>query len=261
MAPDQTGNESERTLELGKTPVDRSFDMDAAHLLPPIDDPKRRPLIFTPDAPRAIEWTADRLLAGGVVAFPTDTVYALAASLAHPESLARLSALKQRPPGKPIPVLLASASALALVARQPDARVEALVARFWPGPLTVAVPARAGLPASVVAGDGTVGVRVPNHFLALELLELAGGAAAGTSANRGGQMPARSTPEVVAAFDREIDLILDGGTTPGGVASTVIRCDGDTLRILRDGPISPDDLQAAWKEIVREATDLTAPNP
>ncbi len=258
MSPHQFGNDSEREQEVGKTSVDRSFDMDAGHLLPPVDDPERRPLIFTPDSPRAIEWTADRLLAGGLIAFPTDTVYALAASLAHPDSLDRLAALKRRPPDKPIPVLLASVASLALVAREPGARLEALVARFWPGPLTVAVPARAGLPAHVVASDGTVGVRVPNHFLALELLELAGGAVAGTSANRGGATPAQSTPEVIDAFDREIDLILDGGVTPGGVASTVIRCDGDSLRILRDGPISAEDLDAAWQEILREEVDLAA---
>lgn len=261
MAPEQTEKDTNRSVEAGKSSADRSFDMDAGHLLPPVDDPERLPLIFTPDSPRAIEWTADRLVAGGLVAFPTDTVYALAASLAHTASLDRLIALKRRPAGKPIPVLLASTASLVLVARDPDPRLEALGAWYWPGPLTVAVPAREGLPPAVVAADGTVGVRVPNHFLALELLERAGGAVAGTSANRGGEAPARSSDEVIAAFDREIDLILDGGVTPGGFASTVVGLDGDELRVLREGPIPGEQLQAAWRQILSEQGDLEDPDP
>jgi L-threonylcarbamoyladenylate synthase len=236
--------------ETARSPVDRSLDLDQGHLLPPAPDPERGPTVFPASAPRAIEWTAERLIAGGVVAFPTDTVYGLAASLAHEAAVARILAIKGRPPDKPIPVLLASPDDLDLVARDPDPRLVALAGRFWPGPLTVAVAARAGLPPAVVAADGTVGARVPNHFLAIELIERAGGAIAATSANRGGGDPARDAESALAALGPDVDLILDGGATPGGVPSTVVALAGGALTVVRDGAIPGEAVLAAWREIL-----------
>ena len=230
--------------------IDPSLDVEGGHLLTPAPDPDRRPLVFQSSAPSGIEWTVERLVAGSLVAFPTDTVYALAASLSHPEALARLAALKTRPPDKPIPVLLAAATDLDLVGREPHPHLVALAGRFWPGPLTVAVPARQGMPSAVVAPDGTIGARVPNHFLAIEVIGRAGGAVAASSANRAGEPPARDAAEVLAALGPDLDVLLDGGATPGGVPSTVITTDGPDLRVVRDGPIPAEVIHAAWREIL-----------
>lgn len=231
------------------TPVDRSGSPASGHLLPLVED-ARGPLVLDPAAPHAIEWSADRLVDGGVVAFPTDTVYALAASLAHPAALDRVFAVKGRPAAKPLPVLLASAGDLDRVALDLDDRVIALVARYWPGPLTVVVAAREGMPDQVLGPHHTVGARVPNHFLALEVIERAGGAVAATSANRSGDAPAHVAVQVIEALGAGVDLVLDGGPTPGGVPSTVVSFAGDELVLLREGVIPKDHLLAAWREIV-----------
>ena len=243
------------TEDGSRLPVDRSADPARGHLLPAAagdDSATRRPSLLDPAAPRAIEWTADRLVAGGVVSFPTDTVYALAASLAHPPALRRVFAIKGRPADKPLPVLLASAADLARVGLDLDPRLVTLLARYWPGPLTVVVPARDGMPDEVVGrgpdGRRTVGARVPNHFLALELIERAGGAIAATSANRSGHAPARTAADVVDRLGEDVDVVLDGGVAPGGVPSTVIACAGDELSVLREGAIPRDHLVASWQE-------------
>ncbi len=236
------------------TPVDRSAGPPDGHLLPRVED-DRGPLVLDRAAPRAIEWAADRLVEGGVVAFPTDTVYALAASLAHPAALDRIFALKARPAAKPLPVLLASATDLERIALDLDDRVVALVARYWPGPLTVIVAAREGMPERVLGPHRTVGARVPNHFLALEIIERAGGAVAATSANRSGSPPAQIAAHVTEQLGAGIDLLLDGGRTPGGVASTVVGFAGDELVFLREGAIARDHLLASWRELAADERD------
>lgn len=217
-------------------------------------DQPHAPVILDPSAPHAIEWTAERLRDGGVVSFPTDTVYALAASLSHPEALARVFAVKGRPDDKPLPVLLSSPAEVRDVSAEVDDETIALASRFWPGPLTVVVPARPGLPAEVLgrdpAGRPTVGVRVPAHFLAIEVIERAGGSIAATSANLAGQDPARSAAEVIAQLGSGFDLLLDGGIAPGGVPSTVIAVHDDAVHVLREGAIARETIEAAWREIV-----------
>ena len=138
-------------------------------------------------SPRAIEWTAEAITQGNVVALPTDTVYGIAASLAHPEALDRIFAVKGRETTKVLPVLVASAAALRHIVPPLDREVILLLDTYWPGPLTLAVPALPGMPPQVVAKDGTVGVRVPNHPLAIEVIEKAGGipGSAGTARVRG----------------------------------------------------------------------------
>jgi len=233
-----------------RTPVDRSGDLEQSHLLPP-SEAGGRLLVLDPAAPRALEWAAAMLVEGRVVAFPTDTVYGLAASLAHPDALRRIFAIKGRPLNKPLPVLLASAGDLERVALDPDPPMVTLLARYWPGPLTAVVSAREGMPAAVTGPHHTVGARVPNHFLALELIQRAGGAIAAPSANRTGRTPATDAPAVIAQLGDEVDVILDGGTSPGGVASSVIAANGDQLTVLREGAIPSEHLIATWQEILR----------
>lgn len=216
------------------------------------DDAVRSAVVLDPSAPNAVDWTAEQAVAGGVVAFPTDTVYALAASLAHPAALARIFTVKGRPDAKPLPVLLASPANLRDIAIVEDDRLLSLANRFWPGPLTLVVPARDGLPPEVLGRDGdggyTVAVRVPAHFLAIAVLEKAGGALAATSANRSGHPPACSAAEVVATIGRGIDVLLDGGLAPGGNASTIVAIAGDRAEILREGPIAAVAVRAVWDE-------------
>lgn len=200
--------------------------------------------------PQSIGSAADCLIAGGVVSFPTDTVYALAASLDHPAALGRIFAIKRRPTDKPLPVLLASAADLPRIALDPDERVKRLLARYWPGPLTVVIPARSDAPAAVLGPDRTVGVRVPNHPLALRLIGLAGGAVAATSANRSGHAPARLPTEVAAHLGPDLDLLVADGPTPGQIPSTVIAFAGPTLLPLREGVIPIERLRKSWHLIV-----------
>lgn len=198
----------------------------------------------------AVRETADRLLTGGVVAFPTDTVYALAASLAHPVALDRIFRLKGRPRDKPLPVLLSGVGHLSSIALNLDERVTALVARFWPGPLTVVVPARRGVPDRVIGPRHTVAARVPDHALAIAVLAKAGGAVAATSANRSGLPPARIAKEAKDLLGDGPDLILDGGPTPGGVPSTIVRVAEGRLLVVREGAITAEHLHAAWDELL-----------
>ncbi|MFM9108420.1 MAG: L-threonylcarbamoyladenylate synthase [Chloroflexota bacterium] len=214
----------------------------------------RAPMILDPSAPRSIDWTAERIREGGVVSFPTDTVYALAASLAFPDALERIYDLKGRDEAKPLPVLLSAPARLRDVAAGVDDRLLDLADRFWPGPLTIVLPARDGLPAAATgrdaAGGRTVAVRVPDHFLAIEVIERAGGAVGSTSANRSGDPPARSAAEVLAQLPAGFDILLDGGVAPGGVPSTVVEAGPDGVRVLREGAIARETLEQAWREIL-----------
>ncbi len=213
-----------------------------------------RVVVLPSSAPRAIEWAAERLAAGGVIAIPTDTVYGICASLAHEEALERLFEIKDRPTERTIPILVSSTEHLKQVAAHLDLDVALLLERYWPGPLTVVVPAREGMPKQVTGPGNTVGVRMPNHPLAIEVIEKAGGAIACTSANRSGERPARSAYEVAESIGPKLDLILDGGIAPGGVPSTVVAVEGDEIRVIREGAIPIEHILATWREL-RAARD------
>ncbi len=217
--------------------------------------PDRNPVILGSAAPRAIEWAAEAIVDGGVIALPTDTVYGLAAALTHPAALERIFEIKGRDLSKTLPILISSPDKLSHLAEGIDARIALLLETFWPGPLTMVVSAVPGLADAVVAPDGTIGVRMPNHSLALEVIGKAGGMVACTSANRSGQPPARTSAEVAATIGRMIDLTLDGGITPGGVPSTVLAIRDGRPVVLREGAISIEEIAAAWEELILD-TDL-----
>lgn len=201
------------------------------------------------EAPRALEATISALQHGGVVAFPTDTVYGLGASLKFPDALARIYTIKGRESHKPLPVLLSSIDRISEVATVPDTRVLTLLRAFWPGGLTVALPARPGIPGEVVHADGTVGVRVPDHSIALMLCERAGGALATTSANRSGEPPTCSAAEIAEQLGNDIDIVLHGGYAPCGDPSTVIRVDDARIAVIRAGSIEPARIREEWDRI------------
>ncbi len=206
------------------------------------------------EAPRALEETIHVIQHGGVVAFPTDTVYGLGASLRFPEAIDRIFAIKGRDAAKPLPVLASSVDKVHLVAEIPGPEVTALLRAFWPGGLTVALPALPDAPPQVIHPDGTVGVRVPDHSIALTLCDRAGGALATTSANRAGEAPACGPGEISEQLGDTVDIVLHGGFAPCGEASTVIRIDGARIAVIRAGSIPPARIEEEWAGIMANAT-------
>jgi L-threonylcarbamoyladenylate synthase len=215
------------------------------------DEPYLSHRIVSWEAPEAIAQAGDRIAEGGVVAIPTDTVYGICASLAHPDAIERLYQIKRRDARLTIPILVSSIDSLRHVTSPTglDRRIELMLERFWPGALTFALESRGGVPALVVAGDQTVGARLPNHPLAIEVISRAGGAVACTSANISGQSECRTALEVARSIGHDLDLIVDGGQTPGGRASTVVRLNAEGPVILRQGPISEAEILKEWKSL------------
>jgi tRNA threonylcarbamoyl adenosine modification protein (Sua5/YciO/YrdC/YwlC family) len=184
------------------------------------------------------------LLDGGVVALPTDTVYGVAASLAHADAVASLFLLKNRPAGVPLPVLVHALSPIQEIDVEWSERAQLLSEEFWPGPLTIVVPASRELSLGVGGSGNTVGVRVPNDELLLSLLRESGPLAV-TSANAHGEPPCHSAHEVLAALagDR-LAGVLDDGDRRGEV-STVVDVSDSSWRVLREGAITAERIAAA----------------
>lgn len=201
--------------------------------------------VLSAEAPEALRQAVAVLQRGGLVAFPTDTVYGVGALAFAAEAVQRLYEVKGRSADKAIAVLVAREADLTQVAATLTPSARALALRFWPGPLTLVVPKHPALPEAVSAGS-TVGVRQPDHPVAQALLGLSGPLAV-TSANLSGQSSATTAEGVLSQLGGRIDLLLDGGQTPGGVASTVIDCTADLPVILRPGPISAAEIEAALK--------------
>jgi len=189
---------------------------------------------------RALEQALEVLQSGGLVAFPTDTVYGVGALAFMGSAVEGIYTAKNRPVEKAIPVLIGDPGDIGKVAGEVPELAEKLAGRFWPGPLTLVVPKHPGLPAAVSA-TGTVGLREPDHPVARALLQRAGPLAV-TSANLSGRSSPTTADEVLAQLGGRIALILDGGQTPGGVPSTVVDCVGSEPRILRQGVLSKAEI-------------------
>lgn len=184
-----------------------------------------------------------RLLAqGGILGLPTETFYALAADPYRLTALERLFALKARPVAKPVLLLVASPEMVRLVALEVPKVGARLMDRFWPGPLTLILPALEDLPELVTGGTGTVGVRQPRQSLTCRLLAALDMPLTGTSANRAGMEALIEAEEVAREFDSEVDLILDGGPCPGGLPSTVVDVSVAPPRLVRPGAVPTAEL-------------------
>ncbi len=192
------------------------------------------------DHPFAIPHALDVLRNHGLVAFPTDTVYGLGALAFDPLAVERIYAVKGRSHTKAIAILLHDARQLPEVASDVGEGAMRLAERFWPGPLTLVMPRHPNVP-QAVSRLPTIGVRVPNHPVALKLLANAGPMAV-TSANRSGAENPLTARDVLAQLGGHIHLILDGGHAPGGIPSTVVDCTGPQPVVLREGPISLDEI-------------------
>ncbi len=198
-------------------------------------------LIISANADDAIPHALKILNNGGLVAFPTDTVYGVGALAFDGKAIESIYAAKDRPIEKAIPILIADADDMDKVGMNIPTVAREIAKRFFPGPLTCVIPKQPTLP-SAVSATSTVGVRVPDHEVARALLRAAGPMAV-TSANISGQASPSTAEEVFAQLNGRIELIIDGGKTSGGVPSTVVDCTTDELKILREGPISLEEIR------------------
>ena len=188
-----------------------------------------------PPTPEGLKLAAALLRDGEMVAFPTDTVYGVGVSAAHPGRVDALLALKQRPAEKRIPILVADLAQAVEAGWEADERAHRLTRRFWPGALTIVLAAPTG---------ETQAFRAPDHPVALDLIRRTGPILA-TSANRSGEPDTLDADDVLIAFATQQDellAVIDGGVVPGGVASTVLDLSVTPARLLREGPISRDEL-------------------
>ena len=208
-----------------------------AKILPVPSDPS--PSFFVP--------VVDLVRRGGLLAVGTESSYALAASVSVHHALDRVVEAKGRPSGKPLLVLIGERSQFDSLAGSVPVWVRTMVDEFWPGPLTVIVPAQPGVSSVLTAGTGTIGVREPAPAFLRSLLRHTG-PLTGTSANRSGQAPCLTAGEVDAALGHDVDLILDTGPAPGNRPSTLLNVVNEPA-ILRAGPVSGEEIQRVLSKI------------
>jgi L-threonylcarbamoyladenylate synthase len=194
-----------------------------------------------PDPP-AIARAVEILRRGGVVAYATDTLYGLAADPRSDNAVERLFAVKGRDEHVAIPLIAGSLEHAEAIGVFGDTELR-LASAFWPGPLTIVVPARPGLSMRVLAGGDSVAVRVPAHEVARTLAGAFGHAVTSTSANRSGQAPPASVSEIDPTLASNVDAIIDSGPAPGGPPSTIVKVAGDRLELVRAGAI-------AWNRVL-----------
>jgi L-threonylcarbamoyladenylate synthase len=188
----------------------------------------------------ALSRAAAILRDGGVVAYPTDTLYGLAANPASASAMAQLYRIKGRPVELAMPLIAAGIQQIEAAGGTIGPASRRLAARFWPGPLTLVIPAWPGLDPLVHAGRGTVAIRVPAHPVARLLAEACGWPITSTSANKSGDPAPIDAGQVRAAFAHELDAVIDAGPTPGGPPSTIVDANGEVPRLVRAGAVPWD---------------------
>jgi len=203
--------------------------------------------------PEVIERAARILRDGGLVAFPTETVYGLGANALDPDAVARIYAAKGRPAWNPVIAHVASVDDARALTAAWSSRAQRLADAFWPGPLTLVLPRSAIVPDIATAGMDAVAVRIPSHPVALALLRAAGHPVAAPSANRFTQISPTTAQHVVASLGERVDLVLDGGPCAVGIESSVCDLTGDVPTLLRPGMITRAALEAALGSQVRAA--------
>jgi L-threonylcarbamoyladenylate synthase len=192
---------------------------------------------------------AEVIRAGGLVAFPTETVYGLGADALSDAAVTRIFEAKDRPRGNPLIVHLANAAALESVAARVPQRARDAAARFWPGPLTLVLPRAGTVPLITTGGLDTVAARVPSHPVARALIEASGRPIAAPSANRSGRPSPTRAEHVREDLDGRVEMILDGGPTPVGVESTVLDMTTDPPTLLRPGGVTLEELKDCLGEV------------
>jgi L-threonylcarbamoyladenylate synthase len=185
----------------------------------------------------------------GVIAVPTETFFGLAVNPFMEEALARLFALKNRAPEKPVLLLVDGPEMLRQVAREVPGRARRLMEKFWPGPLSIIVPSLPHLDWRLTGGTGTIAVRHPRQALTCRLIAALGFPITGTSANRAGGRPLVRADEVADEFGNGVDLILEAGPCPGGLPSTIVDVTGALPRLVRAGAIPAADLAGIMPDL------------
>jgi len=202
-----------------------------------------------------IEHAARIISDGGLVAFPTETVYGLGANALNPVAVAKIFEAKERPTFDPLIVHIASLEDLKKLTSELDEKVMILAERFWPGPLTMVLPKSDLVPDLVTSDLPTVGIRMPDHPVALELIRRAGCPIAAPSANKFGQLSPTTAAHVRKQLPH-IDYILDGGKTAVGIESTIVSVEADKCVVLRPGRITPEEIRAALPGVEVESKAL-----
>jgi L-threonylcarbamoyladenylate synthase len=192
---------------------------------------------------RSLEEAARVLAAGGVVAYPTETVYGLGADAMNREAVDKLIAIKGRDPGRPLSVLVANNLEAGMLARRITKTAALLMDHFWPGPLTLVVQASKRIDSELLGGGATIGLRLSPHPVSRLLRLFSERPITATSANLSGEPPALSAADVESMLGDRVDLILDAGAAPGGEPSTVVDATGDRAVVLRTGAISLQQLE------------------
>ncbi len=192
---------------------------------------------------------AEVIRAGGLVAFPTETVYGLGANALNDQAVRKIFIAKERPADDPLIIHIAHAQQLALLAQHTSQRVWDLAERFWPGPLTLVLPKTERVPPVTTGGLETVAVRAPAHPVAKRLIELSGAPIAAPSANLFGRPSPTTAQHVWEDLNGRIELILDGGPTPIGVESTVVDLTQDPPMVLRPGGVTLEELRDVLGEV------------
>lgn len=190
-----------------------------------------------------IKEAAKLVLAGRLIAYPTDTVYGLGCNPFDTDAVDRLVKAKERIKSS-LPILVSSLRDAERLGQISDVAA-ALAKKFWPGPLTLVLRARSNFPAKVTGDSPFIGLRIPRHETARSLIQQSNGAIIGTSANISGHPPLRTADQVVRELEGRVDLVIDGGPTPLGRESTVVRVLGDEITLLRESAISRDDILKA----------------
>jgi L-threonylcarbamoyladenylate synthase len=191
-----------------------------------------------------VQGTVDMLLSGGVVAYPTETFYALGVKFDLHKSLKRLYDLKQRPRGKALPLIIGHHHLLPLLSPAANSTALSLMEKFWPGPLTLIIPALDSLSDYITAATRTVAVRIPGESFALKLAQAAQFPITATSANISGNPPASDAETVIEYFNALIDLVIDDGTTLGGSPSTIVDVTGVQAILRREGAVKKENMAA-----------------
>ncbi len=202
----------------------------------------------TSPEPALLEEAGKALKRAGLIAYPTETFYALGADALNQAALARLFELKGRSKEKVLSVIVASRAMLAELAAEIPEEADRLADRFWPGPLTLILKAKPGLPQGIVSAKGAIAARISSHPVAHHLVKILGSPLTATSANLTGQKAPTQADQVIESFGHKIDLILDAGPTRGGKGSTLIDVTGESPRILRPGAISKEAIWAVLKK-------------
>jgi len=202
-----------------------------------------RPVILRPTD--AFNEAKKAFYSGGVIAFPTETFYGLSVDPFNPKAIERLFSLKGRAETNPVSVIIADKGMLSRVAVDIPATANKLIDRFWPGPLTIVLNAHPDIPPPLIANTGKIGVRVPGSEIARKLSEFLSSPITATSANPSGKKPPVKANEVLAYFNGGIDVLIDGGSLPGRLGSTVVDLTVGKVRIIREGEIPSAEVEMA----------------